>query len=61
MLMRILWIVCVICTVCGVFIGISLLGSAESAVQETTAIAFAVAMAVIPYVIARSVEKIRKG
>ena len=55
--MRWVWIGVVVSTIAAVFVGIVLISKAETSVQETTAVATAIAIAVIPYVFARACEK----
>ena len=59
-MLRVLWVVTIICAAIGGFFFVSVIKSANGAPQEAAGAAMALCMAVIPYVISRAVSELNK-
>lgn len=55
--MQFIWLLVIISSILGVILGITILNDAQSAFQETTAVAIAIAFSVIPFIFAQACEK----
>ena len=58
---RILWAGVALLALTGVITGIGLLSEAETVLQEISALGYSIAIAGIPYVIVRAIEKFLKN